>query len=172
MTYIKSRKYLALAMLVISVFVFLDIYEDFTEGAHFSHLLVEATILLISSAVFLVILAQYQKERTATQNLKRSLKTVSEEREQLRSEIRQHMSGLSQIIDSQFDHWNLTPTEKDVGFLLLKGLSLKEIAAIRETAEKTTHTQVQAIYKKSGIHGRSEFAAYFLEDLLPSSETH
>ena len=41
--------------------------------------------------------------------------------------------GLSQ----QFDDWRLSNSEKEVGWLLLKGFSLKEIAALRETLEKT-----------------------------------
>jgi DNA-binding CsgD family transcriptional regulator len=63
----------------------------------------------------------------------------------------------------------LTVSEKEVAFLLLKGLSLKEIAAIRETSEKTARAQSTAIYEKSGLAGRSELAAFFLEDLLAPS---
>ena len=56
-------------------------------------------------------------------------------------------------------------------FLLLKGLSLKEIADIRHTTEKTARAQSGSIYAKSGLSGRSELAAFFLEDLLvPGAE--
>jgi DNA-binding NarL/FixJ family response regulator len=57
-----------------------------------------------------------------------------------------------------------------VAFLLLKGLSLKEVAGVRNTSEKTARVQSMAVYAKAGISGRSELAAFFLEDLLPPSE--
>ena len=69
-------------------------------------------------------------------------------------------------IDEQLDKWGLTSAEKEVAFLLLKGLSSKEIAHIRNTAEKTARVQSMAIYSKSGLANRSELSAFFLEDLL------
>ena len=50
--------------------------------------------------------------------------------------------------------------------LLLKGLSLKEIAAVRNTHEKTTRQQASAIYRKAGVTGRHAFSAWFIEDYL------
>jgi len=51
--------------------------------------------------------------------------------------------------------------------MLLKGLSHKEIAAMRQTSERTIREQARAVYRKSGLAGRSSLAAFFLEDLLP-----
>jgi len=53
-----------------------------------------------------------------------------------------------------------------VAFLLIKGFSLKEIADYRSTAEKTTRAQATVVYAKSGLSGRSQLSAFFLEDLL------
>ena len=49
-------------------------------------------------------------------------------------------------------------------------LSLKEIAEIRKTTEKTARAQSVAVYAKAGLGGRSELAAFFLEDLLLPSD--
>jgi DNA-binding NarL/FixJ family response regulator len=57
-----------------------------------------------------------------------------------------------------------------VGFLLLKGFSLKEIADFRDTKVKTVQQQSQSIYQKTGLVSRSELAAFFLEDLLPPKD--
>ncbi|MGE3975871.1 MAG: helix-turn-helix transcriptional regulator, partial [Bdellovibrionales bacterium] len=55
----------------------------------------------------------------------------------------------------------------------LKGLSLKEIAGVRNTTEKTARVQSTAIYSKAGLSGRSELSAFFLEDLLlPENSQH
>jgi DNA-binding CsgD family transcriptional regulator len=50
--------------------------------------------------------------------------------------------------------------------LLLKGLSLKEIASVRGTKEMTVRQQASSIYNKSNLGGRHEFSAWFLEDFL------
>jgi len=55
---------------------------------------------------------------------------------------------------------------------LLKGMSLKEIANIRSTAEKTARVHAMSIYAKSGLSGRSELSAFFLEDLLVPSASN
>jgi DNA-binding CsgD family transcriptional regulator len=69
-------------------------------------------------------------------------------------------------IDRQFQRWKLTPAEAEVGMLLLKGLSHKEAAKVRSTAERTVRQQARSLYRKAGLTGRSELAAFFLEDLL------
>ena len=82
------------------------------------------------------------------------------------------MEGLARSIDRQLDQWQLSVAEKEVAFLLLKGLSLKDIAALRGTAEKTVRAQSAAVYAKSGLAGRTELSAFFLEDLLlPPADT-
>jgi len=74
---------------------------------------------------------------------------------------------LSVKIENQFAHWQLTPAETEVGFLLLKGFSLKEIADMRNTKLKTVQQQSQSIYQKTSLASRSELAEFILEDLLP-----
>src|SRR5215208_6113504 len=56
---------------------------------------------------------------------------------QWRDETRALLKGLGEAIDRQFSTWKLTEAERDVGLLILKGLSLKEIAAARVTSERT-----------------------------------
>ena len=69
-------------------------------------------------------------------------------------------------IERQFERWNLTTAEADIGLLLLKGLSHKEIADLRKTSERTVREQSRALYRKSSLSGRSSLSAFFLEDLL------
>lgn len=69
-------------------------------------------------------------------------------------------------IPRQLDAWGLTPAEAEVALLLLKGLTFKEIGAVRETSERTAREQARVVYAKAGLAGRSELAAWFLDDLL------
>lgn len=77
--------------------------------------------------------------------------------------------ALSQVIDRQFTAWALTPAERDVAFLALKGLDVAEIAGLRGAAQGTVRAQLTKIYAKAGVSGRAQFAAYFVEDLLGES---
>ena len=103
------------------------------------------------------------KDRLA---LIRSLDAARIEGRQWRDETRALLKGLGEAIDRQFLTWKLTEAERDVGLLILKGLSLKEIAAMRVTSERTVRAQARSIYAKAGLSGRAALSAFFLEDLL------
>lgn len=73
---------------------------------------------------------------------------------------------LAITIQAQFETWRLTPAERDVGLLALKGLDVAEIAHLRAAAPGTVRAQLTRIYSKAGVSGRAQFAAWFVEDLL------
>ncbi|RPH96195.1 MAG: helix-turn-helix transcriptional regulator [Lysobacterales bacterium] len=83
-----------------------------------------------------------------------------------RQDSRALIEGLSLAIQHQFEEWKLTAAESEVALLLLKGLSLKEIAALRATSERTVREQARSVYRKADLGGRSALSAWFLEDLL------
>ena len=85
-------------------------------------------------------------------------------------ETQEVLRGLGEAIDRQFDRWGLTPAEREVALLQLKGLRHKAIAELRQTSERTVRQQALAIYRKSGLDGRNDLAAFFLEDLLLPSQ--
>lgn len=74
--------------------------------------------------------------------------------------------ALSDVIEAQFEAWRLTPAEREIGMLALKGFDTAEIAAARGAAQGTVRAQMTSIYAKSGTSGRAQFAAFFVEDLL------
>ena len=90
----------------------------------------------------------------------------SEDAKRWNREAQDVLQGLGQAIDRQFDRWGLTPAERDVALLQLKGLRHKTIAELRHTSERTVRQQALAVYRKSGLNGRTDLAAFFLEDLL------
>ncbi len=71
-----------------------------------------------------------------------------------------------QLLESHFDRWSLTPSERDVALLAIKGLSLSEIAALRSTREGTVRAQCNAIYRKAGVTGRPQLLSVFMEELM------
>jgi DNA-binding CsgD family transcriptional regulator len=81
------------------------------------------------------------------------------------------LQGLGEAIDRQFERWGLTPAEREIALLQLKGLRHRDIAELRQTSERTVRQQALAVYRKSGLNGRSDLAAFFLEDLLLPART-
>ena len=75
------------------------------------------------------------------------------------------LRGLGASIDRQFGRWGLSAAEKEVALLLLKGLSHKDVARARGVGEATARQQATAVYRKAGVGGRNDLAAFFLEDL-------
>lgn len=150
-----------------ALLVAMDLVNDYQSGGTGRHLILEGLLFVISGGVFVMGVGQLIRARQEVTVLKDNLDRVRHEKEQWQKETHQLLAGLSQKIENQFSQWNLTPAEKEVGFLLLKGVSLKEIADIRQTRLKTVQQQSQSIYQKTGLASRSELAAFFLEDLLP-----
>lgn len=88
------------------------------------------------------------------------------ERDAWRRSAESVLAGLGQAIDRQFTAWGLTPTEREVALLLLKGYGHKQVAAQTGRGERTVRQHAVAVYQKSGLAGRAELAAFFLQDLM------
>lgn len=167
----NERIYIGILLIIIAVLVGADVYTDAQEGVAIWHILFEAAIGLSALVgVFYLLKGTFALKRSL-QNEKEDFSNYKKQAEAWRAESKKYIQGLSEAIDQQLSVWNLSRAEKEVAFLLLKGLSLKEIAEIRNTSEKTARAQSLAIYSKAGLSGRSELAAFFLEDLLlPSTQ--
>lgn len=70
------------------------------------------------------------------------------------------------LVSERFDEWGLTPAERDVALFALKGLSIAEIARLRDTSEGTVKAQTAAIYRKAGVTSKAQFFSLFIDDLL------
>ena len=69
-------------------------------------------------------------------------------------------------INREFEGWGLSPAERDVAWLLIKGLPMSEIARVRGASERTVRQQAQAVYAKAELEGRSDLAGYILDRCL------
>lgn len=147
-----------------------DLFTDSKEGVVNWHVMVEGSIAAIALfGVFYVLRGSVELKHRLEREIT-DFTDFKKEAELWKLESRKYLDGLSKAIDQQLTKWKLTAAEKEVAFLLLKGMSLKEIADIRNTAEKTARVQSMAIYSKAGLSGRSELSAFFLEDLLVPAE--
>jgi DNA-binding NarL/FixJ family response regulator len=70
--------------------------------------------------------------------------------------------GLQALLDRFMDIHHLTPREREVVRLLVKGLANKEIASIEEITNRTIKAHLTSIFQKCGVSSRTElFNAIF-----------
>ncbi len=97
------------------------------------------------------------------------LSHMSRRTRRLEDQLRIAAGALEEIIRERFDGWGLTPAERDVALFAIKGLTTKEIAALRRTSEGTVKAQTNAIYRKAGVSSRAQLLGIFVEELLEGS---
>jgi DNA-binding NarL/FixJ family response regulator len=148
------RRYLPSLVLAAAVAFFAyDILSDLLEDSESRlHVVVELLVFAAISAVLFVELGEVRRLHTA----------ISEER----SKTARLAGELLAVMREQFSRWELSPSESEVALLLVRGLSMKEIAALRQVKEKTVRQQATSVYAKSGYAGRHELAAHFIDDLM------
>ncbi len=151
----------------IALFLGLEVYEEPDMSALDLALELLEILPIVLASVGVVLLFQISRRQHEEQlTLMRDLEVARLQGQQWRAEARTHIEGLGAAIEGQFNRWSLTDAEREVALLLLKGLSLKEIATIRATGEQTVRAQARSLYSKAGITGRAALSAFFLEDLL------
>jgi DNA-binding CsgD family transcriptional regulator len=157
------------ALLIVAGF---DVWDDAQHGEGVSMLLWDVVTIMLAAAVLLYIfILQPYSARIRNRGLERQAVRQAADLARLSELARKQLEGLGAYISAQFDDWRLTPAEKDVALMLLKGFSMKEIANLRGISERTARQQATTVYGKAGLTGRAALSAYFLEDLLlPSTD--
>ncbi len=151
----------------------LDLAADIQTGTTIRHVLLEGTIVGLGLGGFAWMAMRLRSLRRQSRDLAERAEDLThrlalsmQDAERWRQEARDLIAGLGEAIDRQLERWNLSPAEKEVALLLLKGLSHKEIGQMRNVSEATVRQQGRALYQKAGLGGRHDLAAFFLEDLL------
>jgi DNA-binding CsgD family transcriptional regulator len=155
----------------LGLFLSLELIEEPNMSAVELALEVLDLLPVVLTSVGVVLLFQVtQRQREEHLTVIRDLEVARLQGQRWRTEARTYLNGLGEAIDVQFSRWNLTEAEREVALLLLKGLSLKEVATVRATNERTVRSQARALYAKAGLSGRAALSAFFLEDLLAPIE--
>lgn len=169
-----SLRPIVLVLLAIAVLVGLDVAADLTDGVPLEHVALEGLTVLLASVGLVRVLARMREERSQLSGEVGRLRAESvswrTNAARWQREAEAATRGFVAAVEAEFSRWGLSDAEREVALLLLKGVSLKEIAEARGTAERTVRQQAAAVYAKAGVSGRSELASYFL-DALPSSSS-
>lgn len=151
------RQSAALAVLVVlqalvAVFFVGDVAADLVADPTSPHSVLEAVVVLVLIVGLWQGILQF---RAVAERLRAQDRALAAAR-----------GALGDVVSAQFEAWGLTPAERDVGLMALKGLDVADIARLRGVAEGTVRAQLTRIYAKAGVSGRAQFAAWFVEDLL------
>ena len=165
MTRFKETAFILLLSLIVATNLY-DLLIDYSHNASAWHLLEESLVVLASTAAIVWLVINVRRQQRELEALKRELRAGADSAAKVAPAVLAARRRLSEVIQEQFSEWQLTAGEQEVALLLLKGLSFKEIAALRNTLEKTVRQQASGIYRKARVSGRHAFAAWFIEDFL------
>lgn len=144
----------------------IEIGSEFAAGELLLEMSDDLVMFVISGFIVVMFGFEYLIQYRALSQLQGQLDNARGQLMQVDSNSQKLASQYREIMQQQFDAWALTSSEQDVVLALLKGLSFREVAELRATREKTVRQQATSVYKKAGVAGRHELAAWFFEDML------
>jgi DNA-binding NarL/FixJ family response regulator len=169
---LDSRLHVILAIALLSIMIggTADLMMDKPTTWLSFHVIFETMMVAAALVMATTLWLGWWRSAHSAVSLRVSLDAQRAERDAWKASARAALEGLGHAIDAQFAAWRLTPTERQVALMLLKGYSHKQIAAMTTRGERTVRQHAGAVYEKAGLAGRAELAAYFLHDLMLPEE--
>ena len=169
---LDSRLHVILAIALLSIIVggTADLMMDKPATWLSFHVMFETLMIAGALVMATTLWLGWWRSAHSAAALRASLETQRAERDAWKASAQAALEGLGHAIDAQFTAWRLTPTEREVALMLLKGYGHKEIAALTGRGERTVRQHAGVVYEKAGLAGRAELAAYFLHDLMLPEE--
>ncbi|CAN0602842.1 unnamed protein product, partial [Ectocarpus sp. 12 AP-2014] len=141
---------------VCALFFALDVVGDMTGRTWIMHIGESDTLEYLITVVLAVSLLFTGKQLLALLTRQKRL----EQQMQIAS------GAFAELLEAHFDDWALTPSERDVALMAIKGLSIADMARLRETRDGTIKAQCNAVYRKAGVTGRPQLLSVFIEELM------
>ncbi len=158
-----ERRAMVLAALILvqalcAMFFIGDLIFDLSQGDHLDdlHMILEAVaaVALTAGVIYLM----------------RELRDLTNRMAAMELGIRAARGEMANLIDAFFDQWRLTPSEREIALMVLKGIDNESIAQMRGTASSTVRAQCTRIYAKAGVDGRAQLLSIFMEELLHAGD--
>jgi DNA-binding NarL/FixJ family response regulator len=162
----RIRIVVTAVLVLVAVGAGVDLYLDEPADWFTPHVVVELLLVAASLGVIIWLWRGWDRAAVGLTNARASLADREKERDAWRGRAESSLLGLGYAIDEQFSAWGLTPSEREVALLLLKGLGHKQVAGATDRSERTVRQHAVSVYQKSGLSGRAELSAFFLEGLL------
>ena len=157
---------MAALLLAMAVVGGIDLLLDSPRAVLGLHGVVELLFILLALASAWLLGRGWHGAERSLLEARAAIQVRQAERDAWAARAQTALRGLGEALDRQFDSWALSPAEKQTALLLLKGFSHKEVAQLTHRGERTARQHAVSIYRKSGLTGRAELAAFFFEDML------
>lgn len=163
---------LTLTYLLTSIFLLIltDITFYFLEGHPLKDMIfdlfLEATLLILVLFTANYVWKKFTSEKETKESIELDLKQTKLLANIWEKKSKHFVDEFQAHVTAQFTEWNLSKSEKEIAILVLQGKSSKKISTTRFTSERTIRNQCRSIYEKSGLGGKSELSAYFLNELM------
>ena len=95
-----------------------------------------------------------------------SSKIILQRHKEVEGLLRSTQGEFFEMLNLQFDRWELTEAERDVALLTVKGMSVVEIAELRSTSQGTIKSQNNSIYRKAKVKSRTQLLGALIDQLL------
>lgn len=143
-----------------------DLVLDAPDTLFSGHVLFEVAMIAISLGAATFLGTGWYRTLRLARELRTNVRRHQVERDAWKSRTGHLLAGLGEAMGDQLEAWHLTPAERETALLLLKGFSHKRIARLTSRSERTVRQHAVSVYRKSGLAGRAELAAFFLDDLF------
>jgi DNA-binding CsgD family transcriptional regulator len=144
----------------------IDLWLDAPEHWWSLHVLYELILIGGAIASSVALWSGWWRTRRSLSETRNALEAQRVERDAWRDSAHQALEGLGRAMSDRFQAWGLSPAESEVALALLKGRSHKAIAFESGRSERTIRQHAVAVYQKSGLGGRAELSAFFLEGVM------
>ncbi len=94
------------------------------------------------------------------------VRTTHQRLDRVNTQVKAMARQFHELVAIQFEHWGLSNSEQSIATYTMKGFSNAEIAKLRGTSESTIKSQLNAIYRKTGLANRQQLTTFFVEELL------
>jgi len=162
----KERTIATTVFLFLIIAVVTDLALDGFAALEMEEVVIECLIIFLCLAGLSALNLSVLHKSKRLKRVELQASSLEAQLEEFKQNKQTFIDDFQAFIDLHFKNWGLTQSQKDVGTLLVKGLNFEEIANIRGTKSATVRNQAHKIYDKSGLVGRHELAAYFLEELF------
>ena len=140
------------------VFFLSDVAWDFFTGTENKfntlHLIIE-TLATVTIFGVLFLLNDYVR--------------LMENKEKRMVDVMENMrSGIMQVMHERLRTFGLTPSEYEIGIMIVKGYELPEIASLRGTSIGTIKSQCHSLYQKADVSSRASLLCMCLDEVLGS----
>lgn len=153
-------------LLLAATLLSLDVVTDVRQGAVAPHVALEGAAVVVTLGAILLAWWVLRRSLARSRALAMALRRSRSDHARSRADAARLLQTFGELLDARFAEMDLSPGERDVALLMLRGFSLPEIADHLPAPRPKVRRQAEAVYRKASGTGHVDLAALFLDSML------